>query len=173
MLNRERMVPWLCRPASATGSHLADAPTHRGLIWTWGLLRFYLPPQYCISPRPAQPYGDPVVLRSEFERLKPRPVEHILIKRLFDGERCKRFHLVVEWDERTVLRDVWMVQAGKNLRFTLESRQAIRIAGKCLGEDLQGDITIQLRISRLIDLSHAALANEGGYVVVPEPGTDV
>ena len=65
-----------------------------------------------------------------------------------------------------------MVEAGKNLRFSLEPRQTIRIAGKRLGQDLQRLLPIQLCIGGLIDLSHPAFTDEGGDVVVAESGTD-
>ena len=39
---------------------------------------------------------------------------------------------------------------------------------KAVGEDLQGDLAIQLRVGGLPDLAHAALAEEGRHVVVPE-----
>ena len=68
--------------------------------------------------------------------------------------------------------DVSVVQAGKNLSFSLEPREPIRIDSKRLGQDLQGDLTVQLRISGLIDLSDTPLANEGGHVVMPESGAN-
>ncbi len=37
-------------------------------------------------------------------------------------------------------------------------------------EDLQGDLTVELLVGGLPDLAHAALAEEGGDVVVPEAG---
>ena len=45
-----------------------------------------------------------------------------------------------------------------------------RIAGKRLGQDLQRHLAVQLGIGGLVDLSHPALADEGGDVVVAEPG---
>ena len=49
------------------------------------------------------------------------------------------------------LRDVGMVQAGEDLGFPLEPGQAIRIGGKRLRQDLQGDIAVELGISSPID----------------------
>ncbi len=71
------------------------------------------------------------------------------------------------------LRDVRMVQAGKNLRLSLKPSEPIRISGKRLGQDLQRDLSIQLGISRLIDLAHAPLVDEGRDLVVAESGTDL
>ena len=58
------------------------------------------------------------------------------------------------------------------MRFSLEPRQAIRISRKRLRQDLECDLSIQLGIGGLIDLAHAPLADEGGDVVVAEPGAD-
>ncbi len=51
-----------------------------------------------------------------------------------------------------------MVQAGKDLGFPLEPGEAIRISGKRLGQDLERDITVQLRIRGTPHFSHAAFA---------------
>ena len=61
---------------------------------------------------------------------------------------------------------------GKHLRLSLEPREAIRISRKRL-RDLERHLPVQLRISGLIDLSHAPLADEGGDIVVAESGADV
>ncbi len=53
------------------------------------------------------------------------------------------------------LRDVGMIEAGKNLRLTLEPGQPIRISGKRLGQDLQRHLPVELGIGGLIDLAHA------------------
>ena len=50
--------------------------------------------------------------------------------------------------------------------------EAIRISRKRLGQDLQRDLSVQLGIGGLIDLAHAALADEGGDVVVSDAGAD-
>ena len=63
----------------------------------------------------------------------------------------------------------WLSLA-KNLRLALEPRQPIRISRERLGQDLQRHLPVQLRIGGLVDLAHAALADQGGDVVVPEAG---
>ena len=65
-----------------------------------------------------------------------------------------------------------MVQAGENLRLTLEPGQPIRIVGKRFRQDLQRHLTLELRVGRLVDLAHPALADQGGDLVVAEPGAD-
>ena len=64
-------------------------------------------------------------------------------------------------------RNAWMVEAGENLRFSLEPSEPIRIAGKRLRQDLQRDLAVQRGIGGLIDLAHPTLANEGGDIVAP------
>ncbi len=66
-----------------------------------------------------------------------------------------------------------MVEAGEDLGFSLEPREAIRISGEGFRQNLQGDLAVELRIGGLIDLPHAAFADEDGHVVVPEAVTDV
>ena len=56
--------------------------------------------------------------------------------------------------------DVRMIQRREHLRFALEPRQAIRIAGKCRRQDLDRDVAIQLRIARAVDLAHPADAEQ-------------
>ena len=43
-------------------------------------------------------------------------------------------------------RDVRVVETRENLRFSLEPGEAIRIRGKCLGQDLQCHLATQLGI---------------------------
>ena len=69
--------------------------------------------------------------------------------------------------------DVRIVQLGENLRFTLEPGQAVWVGCEGIREHFQRDLAVQPRIGRAIDLAHAALADEGGHVIVVEPETDV
>src|SRR5262245_13249284 len=52
--------------------------------------------------------------------------------------------------------NVGMIERGQHLRFTSETRQPFRIRREGIGKDFQGDVAIQLRIARAIDLAHAA-----------------
>ena len=67
-------------------------------------------------------------------------------------------------------RDVRMVERGEQFRFTLKARQAIRILRERLGQNFDGDVALQLRVARAIDLAHSAGANRGEDVVDAEPG---
>src|SRR5262245_6469044 len=60
--------------------------------------------------------------------------------------------------EPVEMRDVRMVQCRQRLRFALEAVDAFRIGGDRLGEDFDGDVPIELRVARAIDLAHAAAA---------------
>ena len=65
-----------------------------------------------------------------------------------------------------------MVQAGEDLRLPLEAGQAVGISREGVREDLEGDLAVQLRVGGLVDLAHAALADEGGNGVVSDLGAD-
>ncbi len=54
-----------------------------------------------------------------------------------------------------------MVEAGEDLRLSFESRQPIWIAGEGVRQDLQRDLTVELRVGGLPDLAQAALADLG------------
>ncbi len=62
-----------------------------------------------------------------------------------------------------------MVEAGEDLRLPLEPSEAVRIGREGVGEDLQGDLAVELGVGGLPDLAHAALAEEGGDVVAAKP----
>ena len=59
------------------------------------------------------------------------------------------------------------------MRFTLEPCEVLRIRRERFGQDLQGDLAVQLRIGGLVNLSHAPLSDEGGHVVMAESGADL
>ena len=60
------------------------------------------------------------------------------------------------------------VEAGEDLRLPREPGEPVWVAGEGVGEDLQGDLAVELRVGGLPDLAHAALAEQGGDVVVAE-----
>ncbi len=60
--------------------------------------------------------------------------------------------------EAVDLRDVRVIQRGQGLRFAREARQPLGIEGEVFGEDLDGNVAIELRVPRTIDLTHAAFA---------------
>ncbi len=50
--------------------------------------------------------------------------------------------------------DVGMVQRGEHLRFAAEPRQPIGIVGHRRQQHFDGDVAIQLRVARTVDLAH-------------------
>src|SRR5262249_17508979 len=50
-------------------------------------------------------------------------------------------------------RDVRMVERGEYLRFALEARKTIGIRGERIGKHFQGDVPIELRITRAVHLA--------------------
>ena len=63
----------------------------------------------------------------------------------------------------------WL-RLARDLRLPLEPGEAIRIVREGVGQDLQGDLAVELGVGGLPDLAHAPLAEEGRDVVVPEAG---
>ena len=61
-----------------------------------------------------------------------------------------------------------MIQRGKGLRFTLEAREPIGVVCEGIGQDLDRDVSVQLRIARAIHLAHPAFADLGGHFVRAE-----
>ncbi len=51
-----------------------------------------------------------------------------------------------------------MRQGGDGLRFAFEPCQGARIVRQRLGQDLDGDIAIQLGVAGAVDLAHATFA---------------
>src|SRR5262245_21367193 len=61
-----------------------------------------------------------------------------------------------------------MVDCGQELRFALESRNTVGIFGEPIGQDLDRDVAMQVRIARPINGAHAALAKWRQDLVGPE-----
>ena len=57
---------------------------------------------------------------------------------------------------------------GTDLRLAFEARDALDIRREKLGEDLQGDVAIELSIERQIHLAHAARTKRGCDFIRPE-----
>ncbi len=63
------------------------------------------------------------------------------------------------------LRDIRVVEAGKDLRFPLEPSKPVWVGCKEVGEDLQRDIPVELGVAGAIHLTHTAFADLGGHFV--------
>ena len=63
-----------------------------------------------------------------------------------------------------------MIERGQHLRFALEPGQPLRVVDEGVGEDLQRDITVELRVPGFVDLPHAARADGGEDFVGAEGG---
>ena len=62
------------------------------------------------------------------------------------------------------------MNAGEDLRLPREPGKPVWVSREGVGEDLQRDLAVELRVGGLPDLAHAALADEGRDGVVPEAG---
>ena len=56
--------------------------------------------------------------------------------------------------------DVRVVEAGEDLGLPLEPSEPVRVSGEGVGQDLQRDLAVELRVGGLPDLAHAPLAEE-------------
>ena len=68
-------------------------------------------------------------------------------------------------------RDVRVIQRRESLGFTLEAREPISVVRERLGQDLDRDVAIQLRVAGPINLPHAPFADAGDNFVDTETGT--
>jgi hypothetical protein len=65
-------------------------------------------------------------------------------------------------------RDVRVIQRREGLGFTLEAREAVGVVRERLGQNLDRDVAIQLRVAGAEDLAHAAFADRRGDLVDAE-----
>ena len=65
--------------------------------------------------------------------------------------------------------DVGVVERAHRLRLVAEALDVAGIGGERQGEDFDGDLTIDHRVARLIDLGHAPNAKQPLELVVTEP----
>ena len=63
-----------------------------------------------------------------------------------------------------------MVQRGERLRLALEPGDPVRIGGERVGQDLDGDVAIEPRVTRPIDFAHPAGAKGGDDLVRTNAG---
>ncbi len=69
--------------------------------------------------------------------------------------------------------DVRVLKLGEELCLALEAGEALGVGGEHLGEDLDGDLALQLRVGRAVDDPHPALAEGAGDLVGAECRADL
>ena len=57
-----------------------------------------------------------------------------------------------------MMRDVGMIQRREGLGFAYEPREPFGVAHEEIGQDLDRDVALELRVRGAIDLAHAARA---------------
>jgi hypothetical protein len=66
--------------------------------------------------------------------------------------------------------DVRMRERGDGLGLALEARERVGVGGQLRGEDLDGDVAVELRVAGAVDLAHPAGAERREDFVGPETG---
>ena len=67
-------------------------------------------------------------------------------------------------------RDVRVVERGEGLCLALEPRKPIGVLCEMIGQNLERDLALQLRVARPIHFPHAACPERGDDFVRTEPG---
>jgi hypothetical protein len=102
-----------------------------------------------------QPFGD---LHGDLDRLTGghRPVREPRTQRLAFEQFHHRVRRVALAPEVVDGEDVRMRERRHRLGLPLEPRERGRVSSECLGQDLDRDVAIQLRVAGPIHLAHAA-----------------
>ena len=66
--------------------------------------------------------------------------------------------------------DVGVVERGQHLGLALESRQPVRVRGHRRGQDLEGDLALQLAVAGAVNFSHSPRPQGRAHFVRAEPG---
>jgi hypothetical protein len=117
--------------------------------------------------RGGEPVGDANQQLDGLAPTSPRGVCPILERAAVD-ELCDQILTAVELARIVHRENVWVIQGGSHLRFALEAAARRRV-GKFVGENLDGDRTIEMGIDRPIHDAHAAGADRGLQLVRPDP----
>ena len=70
------------------------------------------------------------------------------------------------------MSDVGMIQRGQHLGFALEAGQAVRMLRERGGQNFDGDIAVELGVTRPIDFAHAAGAELGSNAICADGGAN-
>ena len=62
-----------------------------------------------------------------------------------------------------------MIERGEDLRLALEAGEAVGIGGEGRWQELEGDVAVEPRVARAVDLAHAAGADCRDDLVWAQP----
>ena len=112
-------------------------------------------------------HGDRVVDR---DRAAREPRSQILAVDILHDQRERRGTTgsMVELDDAVNLRDAGVIEGGERLRLAFEPGEAFGIGRNAVGEDLQRDFAIELRVARAEHLAHSARPEHGQNLVVAD-----
>ena len=83
--------------------------------------------------------------------------DSICERRTFDQFEDER-HPAIPFFQPVDRADIRMIERRQRLRFPLEARQSIRIRCEQFRQNLQRNITLQLRVERAINFAHSTRA---------------
>ena len=69
--------------------------------------------------------------------------------------------------------DVRVIERREHPGFSLEAGQPVGVVGEEVRQHLERDVPVELGVARAIDLAHAALADEGGDLVMRQTSADL
>ena len=58
-----------------------------------------------------------------------------------------------------------MIQRGEHTRFALQAREPVGVARERVRQELDRDIAIELRVARVVHLTHAARTEQGMHLI--------
>ena len=92
------------------------------------------------------------------------PVRHAAAGDIFQDQACRRF-FPADFVDR---HDIGVIDPARRLGLGQQTRQRDRVARQILGEDLDGNVPLNERITRLQDDAHRPLAEHGRHLVSPD-----
>jgi hypothetical protein len=99
-----------------------------------------------------------------------RPRLEFLLQRLAFDELHRDVERALVLVEAVDRADVRVVQRGEQLRFALETREAIAVPRERARQRFDGHVAAELGVARAVDLAHAARAKRTGDFVGAETG---
>ena len=95
----------------------------------------------------------------EWQRSAREPLREVLAFNQLHDQEGDAFFRTARRLEAVDAGDVRVVQRGQELRLTVETREALGVAGEGVGKQLDSDLAVEVRVDRTPDGPHPALAD--------------